>query len=156
MTNYECADCGNLVKYHQKKCVHCWSELTWNESVETDNSKPKEKNTFAIWCAAIIIFFIVVGFFSSSDTSTSVSTIKNYSSLSQAYSEHKNFLRSVCKSAVDRARWVSSWIEWPTYAWEYMGEFIIKWWYGGSIENQFSCVFKKANNEWGMDIVDVR
>lgn len=160
LSDYECADCGGLVKYQQRKCKHCWSELVWNNpNEEINNTKDHKKpNAFAIWCFSIIALIVLILIFSSLlwGNSTYTPTIKSYWSLSEAYHAHRNFIRTTCKAALKVDRWVEDGIEWPTYAWEYMGEFVIKGWYGWSTTNQFSCIFQKSNNEWWMDIVDVK
>ena len=78
---------------------------------------------------------------------------KQESTLQENYDKHKNFLWYICQEWMKFIDWWPYNFEWPTYAWEYMKKFIIKWTNNWKL---FRCEFVPYDNERGMNLVDAR
>ena len=146
-----CPFCWEEILQEAKKCKHC------GEFLEETPKKKKSKMSALEWIFIIVVIIGFIWLFSDSKvdkSNVSVNEVKHYSNLNDAYNDHKNYIRNVCK---EWAKLISTSeshnFEWPTYAWEYQGKFIIKWTDNWIL---FRCEFIPYKNEWGMNLEDVR
>lgn len=148
-----CPFCWEEILQEAKKCKHCGEFLE-------EIPKKKRKMSALEWIFIIVVIIGFIWLFSDSKVDKSnvsvneVKQVKHYSNLNDAYNDHKNYIRNVCKEWVKLISTTESHkFDWPTYAWEYQGKFIIKW-----IDNWilFRCEFVPYENEWGMNLEDVK
>ncbi len=78
---------------------------------------------------------------------------KQEKTLQEQYNEHKNYLWYICQEWLKFIDWWPYNFDWPTYAWEYMGKFIIKGTNNGKL---FRCEFVPYDNKRWMNLVDAR
>ena len=50
MDTYACSNCNAVIKFGQKRCKNCWTELEWDNSFE---KKRTRKNNFRPWILAL-------------------------------------------------------------------------------------------------------
>lgn len=163
-----CPYCNEEIKDGAKKCRFCGEFLDGRETQkEVVVQQPKKKKwlSWMEWALIIVVILAFIWFFSTSDTAKNdvgnisndyapTTTVKSYSSLNDAYNDHKNYIRHVCQEWL---KLISSNqehdFEWPTYAGEYQGKFIVKWTDHWEL---FRCEFIPYENEWGMNLNDVK
>lgn len=151
-----------------KACPFCWEEILeeakkcrfCGEYIEEIPKKKKKKISTLEWIFIIVVIIAFIWLFSDNKSNKSsvitnqINQIKHYSNLNEAYDNHKNYIRNVCKEWLKLISTSESHnFEWPTYAWEYQGIFIMKWTDNWVL---FRCEFIPAENEWGMDLNDVK
>lgn len=153
-----CPFCKEEINEGAVKCRFCWEFLT--------TQKEKKKNK--IWCLwmCLIIFFwsaILAWIFwinNNSNTSSTTSTPKIETpivneglSLTDSYNKHKNFIWQVCQEWLKLISTNQEHeFEGPTYAWEYLWKFVVKWTDHWIL---FRCDFIPYNNEWWMNLENV-
>lgn len=164
-----CPFCWEEILETAVKCKHCGEFLDGRgtqKEVVVQQPKKKKWLSWMEWALIIVVTLAFIWFFSTSDTakndvgnisrdySTTTNTVKHYDNLNDAYNDHKNYIRNVCKEWL---KLISSNqehnFEWPTYAGEYQGKFILKWTDNGVL---FRCEFVPYENEWGMNLNDVQ
>lgn len=158
-----CPFCWEEILETAVKCKHCGEFLDWNKSVKEAEPKKKRRLSKLEWIFIIVVTIGFICLFSTSDNPSGWSTVTNYdtpttvktyNSLTDAYNDHKNYIRNVCKEWL---KLISSEqehdFEWPTYAGEYMWKFIMK---GTDHWIIFRCEFVPYENEWGMNLNDVQ
>lgn len=166
-TTKACPYCGEQILTTAIKCKHCGEFLEKKPQEETQPVKKKKKISTMEWLLIIVVTIAFIGFFSTSDTAkndvgnisrdyntTTTKTIKHYDNLNDAYNEHKNYIWHVCQEwlkiiSTNQAHD----FEGPTYAGEYQGKFIVK---GTDQGKLFRCEFVPYENEWGMNLEDVK
>lgn len=149
-----CPFCWEEILEEAKKCKHC------GEFLEETPKKKKRKMSTLEWIFIIVVTIAFIWLCSHKEVDKSnvrvneVKQVKHYSNLNEAYNDHKSFLWQVCREwlkiiSTNQAHD----FEWPTYAWEYQGKFIMKWTDHWVL---FRCEFVPYENEWGMNLEDVK
>lgn len=122
----------------------------------SEEKTKKKKNRLVRAFVIVVTFGFIMMYSEPRDTTTSSSNtpkVNYYTSLQEAYDHHKNYIRHVCQEWVKLIDANASNFNWPTYAGEYQGKFIVK---GTSNNRLFRCEYIEYENERGMNLDDVR
>ncbi len=122
---------------------------------ETEEQKKKDSNMLkrCIFLCILVVWSIALPYIQPKDLSTGWNTIKTYSSLDQAYSEHKNFIWHSCVEWLKLISPNATNFDGPTYNWEFQWKYVLKW---TSDWILFRCEFVPEDNEWWMNLNDVK